>query len=86
MKINKYANFKLNEKIQDDWNDCFNKVEEGLRNKPIYYRDNHNARGGVYLKELYDDFGINFDDGVDQLVDLVAYIISEKGYEITKKI
>jgi hypothetical protein len=39
----------------------------------------------VYLKELYQKSDINFDDGLDQLVDLVAYLIDEGGYSIVKK-
>jgi hypothetical protein len=69
----------------DYWNDAFNKVEEGLKNQPIHYKDSHNLRGEVYLKELYENYGIDFEDGLDQLVDLVAYLISEGGYKIIKK-
>ena len=69
----------------NDWNDAFNKVEEGLRNQPIHYKDNHNMRGEVYLKELYDEYGIDFEDGLNKLVDLVAYLIDKGGYKIIKK-
>lgn len=69
----------------NDWNDAFNKVGEGLKNKPIHYKDSHNLRGEVFLKELYENYGIDFEDGIDELVDLVAYLISEGGYKIIKK-
>ena len=69
----------------NDWNNAFNKVEEGLKNQPIHYKDSHNLRGEVYLKEIYENYGIDFEDGLDQLVDLVAYLISEGGYKIIKK-
>ena len=93
--IDKVKNFKqfVNESENNDfilnndndWNDVFNKVEEGLKNQPIHYKDSHNLRGEVYLKELYENYGIDFEDGLDQLVDLVAYLISEGGYKIIKK-
>ena len=67
------------------WNDAFDKVEEGLKNKPIHYNDYTNLRGEVYLKDLYEKYGIDFEDGLDQLVDLVAYLIDEGGYKIIKK-
>tara|TARA_R110000772_G_scaffold17946_1_gene49751 strand:- start:7831 stop:8190 length:360 start_codon:yes stop_codon:yes gene_type:complete len=67
------------------WNDCFNKVLNGLKSNPIHYKDNHNLRGEVYLKELYQNSDINFDDGLDTLVDLVAYLIDKNGYTIEKK-
>ncbi len=69
----------------NDWNDAFNKVEEGLKNQPIHYKDSHNLRGEVFLKELYENHGIDFEDGLDKLVDLVAYLISDGGYKIIKK-
>jgi len=69
----------------NDWDDAFYKVEEGLKNKPIHYKDNHNLRGEVFLKELYENYGIEFEDGIFELVDLVAYLISEGGYKIIKK-
>jgi hypothetical protein len=75
----------VSDSYDNDWNDAFNKVGEGLRNQPIHYKDNHNMRGEVYLKELYDKCGIDFEDGLDTLVDLVAYLISEGGYKIIKK-
>lgn len=68
-----------------DWDDIFNKVKEGLKNKPIHYKDDNNLTGEVYLKELYENYGIDFEDGLDQLVDLVAYLIDENGYKIIKK-
>jgi hypothetical protein len=68
-----------------DWNDAFNKVEEGLRNQPIHYKDSHNMTGEVYLKELYNKYDIDFEDGLDKLVDLVANLIDEGGYKIIKK-
>jgi hypothetical protein len=67
------------------WNECFGKVLNGLKLNPIHYKDAHNLRGEVYLKELYQKSDINFDDGLDQLVDLVAYLIDEGGYSIVKK-
>jgi len=75
----------VSDSYDNGWNDAFNKVEEGLRNQPIHYKDSHNMRGEVYLKELYDKCGIDFEDGLDQLVDLVAYLIGEGGYKIIKK-
>ncbi len=75
----------VSDSYDNDWNDAFNKVEEGLRNQPIHYKDSHNLIGEVYLKELYDKCGIDFEDGINELVDLVAYSISEGGYKIIKK-
>jgi len=71
-----------NEKI---WNECFDKVLVGLKSKPIHYKDDHNLIGEVYLEKLYKKSGIDFDDGLDQLVDLVAYLIDISGYSIVKK-
>lgn len=59
----------------NDWNDALNKVEEGLKNQPIHYKDSHNLRGEVSLKNLRENYGIDFEDGLDELVDLVAYLI-----------
>ena len=67
------------------WNDAFNKVEEGLRKNPIHYKDSHNLKGEVYLQELCEDSGIPFEDVLDTLVDLVAFLIDEGGYKIVKK-
>lgn len=73
--------------VQDKkiWNECFDKVEAGLKINPIHYKDSHNLRGEVYLEELYQNSDINYDDGLDSLVDLIAYLIDEGGYSIVKK-
>jgi hypothetical protein len=83
LKLFKESN--ISDTSDDDWNDAFSKVEEGLKNKPVHYRDSNNMSGEVYLKELYDKSDIDFEDGLDQLVDLVAYLIDESGYKIIKK-
>jgi hypothetical protein len=67
------------------WNECFDAVEKGLRAEPIYHMDRTNLEGKVFLKELYDKAGIDFEDGLDTLVDLIAYIIDTNGYTIQKK-
>lgn len=67
------------------WNECFDKIEAGLKINPIHYKDSHNLRGEVYLEELYQNSDINFDDGLDQLVDLIAHLINESGCLIVKK-
>ena len=67
------------------WNECFDKVLNGLKSNPIHYKDSHNLSGEVYLKELYQNSDIDFVDGLDQLVDLVAHIMDESGYSIVKK-
>lgn len=33
------------------WNECFEKVLEGLKSNPIHYKDNHNMVGEVLHKE-----------------------------------
>ena len=67
------------------WNECFGKMEDGLKSNPIYYKDNDNLKGEVYLKELYKNSNINFDEGLNELVDLIAYLIDKEGYSIVKK-
>lgn len=67
------------------WNECFEKISDGLKSTPIHYKDSHNLRGKVYLEELYQDADINFNDGLDQLLDLIAYLIREGGFTIVKK-
>lgn len=73
--------------MEDDkiWNDCFDKVLEGLKSNSIHLRDPDNLEGAVYLEELYQDSNIDFNDGLDQLVDLIAYLIHKNGYVISKK-
>jgi hypothetical protein len=67
------------------WNECFDKVLDGLKSNPIHYKDSHNLIGEVYLEELYQNSDINFDNGLDRLVDLIANLIDEGGYSIVKK-
>lgn len=83
--IQRFNELSQNNVKQSDFNDVFDIIEEGLKVHPIHYKDENNLRGEVYLKELYENYGIDFEDGLDQLVDLVAYLIDKNGYQIIKK-
>jgi len=74
-----------NKEDKEIWNKCFDEVIEGLKSHPIHYRDSENLKGEVFLKELYDKNSIDFEDGVNQLVDLVAFLVDTNGYKIVKK-
>jgi hypothetical protein len=78
MKVDNFKDYK-------DWNEAFNKVENGLRIKPIHYRDEHNLQGEVFLKDLYEKSSIDFEDGLDNLVDLIAHLLDVNGYKIVKR-
>jgi len=67
------------------WESCFNGIETGLKEEPIHYKDSHNLLGEVFLKELYENSHIDFEDGLDTLVDLIAYLVDKNGFVITKK-
>lgn len=67
------------------WNECFDKIEERLKVEPIHHRDPHNVGGPVMLRELYEKSEINFENGLDTLVDLIAHIMDENGYEIIQR-
>lgn len=76
--IIEYSNLKV-------WNDFFNNISEELKKNPIYHRDS-DGRNKVFLSELYENSDIDFDDGLDSLIDIIAFIVNESGYTIIKKI
>ena len=64
------------------WNDCFNKVEAGLKTHRFESRSGRN----ILLRELFEEsfrtFQIESDDGINSLVDLIAYLVDTNGYKI----